>query len=217
MGRGPGWAIGLLQQVTIHGVIGYLQGVVRQCTPERVLLDVQGVGYAVSIPLSTYYEIEKVVDEHPVGLFIHTHVREDAIELFGFWNEPEKLLFEKLIGVSGIGPKLARVILSGMPSEQLFATLAAGDTARLATIPGIGKKTAERMVVDLKDKVRALAAELEQPTLVDETEADLVQALVSLGYKQSQAQRAVATAKGESPEAPFHDLLRLALQKLSRA
>jgi Holliday junction DNA helicase RuvA len=189
---------------------------VRQCTPERVLLDVQGVGYAVSIPLSTYYEIEKVADESRVSLFIHTHVREDAIELFGFWREHEKLLFEKLIGVSGIGPKLARVILSGMPSEQLFATLAAGDTARLATIPGIGKKTAERMVVDLKDKVRALAAELEQPVVADETESDLVQALVNLGYKEPLAQRAVAKAREETPGAPFHELLRLSLQRLAR-
>ena len=136
-------------------MIGYLQGTILQCTPERALLDVQGVGYAVSIPLPTFYELEKIGAERAVGLFIHTHVREDAIELFGFWTEKEKLLFEKLILVSGIGPKLARVILSGMPSEQLLAALAAGDTARLATIPGIGKKTAERMVVDLKDKVQA--------------------------------------------------------------
>lgn len=198
-------------------MIGYLHGIVRQCTPERLLLDVHGVGYAISIPLSTYYEIEKLAGEPEIGLFIHTHVREDAIELFGFWSEPEMLLFEKLIGVSGIGPRLARVILSGMPSDQLFATLAAGDTARLATIPGIGRKTAERMVVDLQDKVQALAAELEKPTAVDETEVDLVEALVGLGYKQPQAQRAVAMVKAETPEAPFHELLRLALQRLSRA
>ena len=118
-------------------MIGYLKGTLLQCTPERALLDVQGVGYAVSIPLPTFYELEKIGSEQPVGLFIHTHVREDAIELFGFWDEKEKLLFEKLISVSGIGPKLARVILSGMPSDQLLAALAGGDTPRLATIPGI--------------------------------------------------------------------------------
>jgi len=198
-------------------MIGYLKGIVLQCNPERVLLDVRGVGYGVSIPLSTFYELEKVGDGESVGLFIHTHVREDAIELFGFWNEKEKLLFEKLIMVSGIGPKLARVILSGMPSEQLLAALATGDTVRLATIPGIGKKTAERMVVDLKDKAQALAAELDQPVLVDETTSDLVQALVSLGYKESLAQRAVASAREETPDAPFHELLRLSLRRLSRA
>jgi Holliday junction DNA helicase RuvA len=197
-------------------VIGFLSGIILQCTPERVLLDVQGVGYALSIPLSTFYEIEKVDRRQPVGLFVHTHVREDAIELFGFWVEQEKLLFEKLIQVSGIGPRLARVILSGMPSEQLFAALAAGDTNRLATIPGIGKKTAERMVVDLKDKVRALAAELEQPTVVDDTDSDMIQALVNLGYRESLARRAVVRAREESPDAPFHELLRLSLQRLAR-
>ena len=197
-------------------MIGYLKGTLLQCTPERALLDVQGVGYAVSIPLSTFYELERVGSERAVGLFIHTHMREGAIELFGFWNEKEKLLFEKLIIVSGIGPKLARVILSGMPSEQLLAALAVGDTARLSTIPGIGKKTAERMVVDLKDKVQAMAAEMHQPVLVDETETDLVQALVNLGYKESVALRAVSQAREQNPEAPFHELLRLSLQRLAR-
>jgi Holliday junction DNA helicase RuvA len=197
-------------------VIGYLKGTLLQCTPERALLDVQGVGYAVSIPLSTFYELEKVGDAHAVGLFIHTHVREDAIELFGFWNEKEKLLFEKLILVSGIGPKLARVILSGMPSEQLLAALVAGDTARLATIPGIGKKTAERMVVDLRDKVQALAEELEAPLPFDDTEADLVQALVNLGYKESVARRAVAKVREQERDAAFPELLRLSLQRLAR-
>jgi len=196
-------------------VIGFLKGTLLQCTPERALLDVQGVGYAVSIPLSTFYELEKVGSELDVGLFIHTHMREGAIELFGFWNEKEKLLFEKLIIVSGIGPKLARVILSGMPSEQLLAALAVGDTARLSTIPGIGKKTAERMVVDLKDKVQAMAAEMDQPVLADETETDLVQALVNLGYKESVALRAVSQAREQNPDAPFHELLRLSLQRLA--
>lgn len=197
-------------------MIGFLQGTLLQCTPERALLDVQGVGYAVLIPLPTFYELEKVASDQVVGLFIHTHVREGAIELFGFWNEKEQLIFEKLILVSGIGPKLARVILSGMPSEQLLTALAAGDTARLATIPGIGKKTAERMVVDLKDKAQALAKEMDQPVLADETETDLVQALVNLGYKESLALRAVSRAREQNPEAPFHELLRLSLQRLAR-
>lgn len=197
-------------------MIGFLKGAILQCTPERLLLDVNGVGYAVSIPLSTFYEVEKLDHQHPVGLFVHTHVREDAIELFGFWAEREKLLFEKLILVTGIGPRLARVILSGMPAEHLLAALASGDTARLATIPGIGKKTAERMVLDLKDKVQSLAADLEHPTAMDETETDLVQALINLGYKESLAQRAVARVREESPEAPFHELLRLSLQRLAR-
>jgi Holliday junction DNA helicase RuvA len=181
-------------------VIGFLKGTLLQCTPERALLDVQGVGYAVLIPLPTFYELEKAESDQAVGL----------------WNEKEKLLFEKLILVSGIGPKLARVILSGMPSELLLTALAAGDTARLATIPGIGKKTAERMVVDLKDKVQALAKEMGAPVLVDETESDLVQALVNLGYKESLALRAVSQVREQNPEAPFHALLRLSLQRLAR-
>ncbi|MEJ2085576.1 MAG: Holliday junction branch migration protein RuvA, partial [Acidobacteriota bacterium] len=141
-------------------MIGFLKGKVLASSPEKLLVDVQGVGYDVHIPLSTFYEIERLSPDSTVGLFVHTHVREDAIELFGFWTEREKLLFEKLIAVSGIGPKLARVILSGMAPEQLLAALAAGDIARLETIPGIGKKTAERMVVELRDRVQDLASEL---------------------------------------------------------
>ena len=198
-------------------MIGYLKGTLLQRSPERVVLDVQGVGYRVSIPLSTFYEVEKIGDGQSLGLHIHTHVREDAIELFGFWTEREQLLFEKLIQVSGIGPKLARVILSGMPAEELLGALAAGDAARLATIPGIGKKTAERMLVDLKDKAQALAIAMDQPARIDDTETDLVQALVNLGYRETLARKAVAAARKESDSDAFHDLLRLSLQRLSRA
>src|SRR4029453_264654 len=140
-------------------MIGYLQGNLIRATPERLLLDVQGVGYEVHVPLSTWYEIEKRREER-IRLFIHTYMREDGIALFGFWTEREKLLFERLIAVSGIGPRLARVILSGMPPEDLLGAIASGDLGRLATIPGVGKKTAERMVLELRDKMRELAAEL---------------------------------------------------------
>jgi Holliday junction DNA helicase RuvA len=180
-----------------------------------VILDVGGVGYDVHIPLSTYYEIEKSGGDAIVGLFIHTHVREDAIELFGFWSQREKLLFEKLIAVSGIGPRLARVILSGMAPDDLLASLAAGDIARLATIPGIGKKTAQRMIVDLKDRVQELAAELPEIVPAAPLEDDLVLALVNLGYREGEAQRAVAQARTEYPDAASHELLRASLQRLS--
>src|SRR4051795_6978860 len=123
-------------------MIGFLTGQLLKTSPERVLLDVQGVGYEVNIPLSTYYEIERRAGER-VGLHIHTHLREDDISLFGFWTEREKLLFEHLIGVNGVGPRLARVVLSGLPAEDLLAAIASGDLGRLATIPVIGKKTAE--------------------------------------------------------------------------
>lgn len=196
-------------------MIGFLHGKLRRSTPERIILDVGGVGYDVHIPLSTYYEIEKLDAALPVGLFIHTHVREDAIELFGFWSEREKLLFEKLIAVSGIGPRLARVILSGMAPDELLASLAAGDTARLVTIPGIGKKTAQRMIVDLKDRVQDLAAELPEVAAKAPLGEDLVLALVNLGYREGEAQRAVAQARGENPDGASHELLRASLQKLS--
>jgi holliday junction DNA helicase RuvA len=196
-------------------MIGYLKGRVLQSTPTTLLLDVAGVGYRVQIPTSTYYEIERSgVDE--LGLFVHTHVREDAIELYGFWTEREKLLFEKLIAVSGIGPKLARVILSGMASDDLLAALSAGDTGRLSTIPGIGKKTAERMVVELRDRVQELAAELPERPATVSADDDLVTALVHLGYRENQARRAVAETRDANPDAAFHELLRLALKRLSR-
>jgi Holliday junction DNA helicase RuvA len=199
-------------------MIGYLQGHLLRTTPERLLLDVQGVGYEVHIPLSTFYEIERRAPGDRVALFIHTQVREDDISLFGFWTEREKLLFERLIGVSGIGPRLARVALSGMAPDDLLAAIAAGDIGRLSTIPGVGKKTAERMVLELRDKMRELAATLpETPAAAVPADQDVVSALVNLGYKSSQAERAVAEARREKPEAAFNDLLRASLNRLSRA
>jgi Holliday junction DNA helicase RuvA len=200
-------------------MIGYLQGTLLRTTPERLLLDVQGVGYEVHIPLSTWYEIEKRPAGERIALFIYTQVREDDISLFGFWTEREKLLFEKLIGVGGIGARLARVILSGMPPEDLMAALASGDLGRLSSIPGVGKKTAERMVLELREKIRLLAADL--PTSLTAAPAapdqDVVSALVNLGYKSSLAERAVAEVRREKPEAEFNDLLRASLNRLSRA
>jgi len=198
-------------------MIGYLQGNLLRTAPERVLMDVQGVGYEVHIPLSTFYEIEKQSGQR-VALFIHTHMREDGIALFGFWTEREKLLFEKLIGVGGIGPRLARVILSGMAPDDLLAALASGDLGRLSTIPGIGKKTAERMVLELKDKMRELAAELpESAAAAVPADHDVVSALINLGYKGAQAERAVADVRRERPDAAFHEILRASLNRLSRA
>ena len=199
-------------------MIGYLQGNLLRTTPERLLLDVQGVGYEVHIPLSTWYEIEKRPAGDRVALYIHTQVREDDISLFGFWTEREKLLFERLIGVSGIGPRLARVILSGMPPDDLMAALALGDLGRLSSIPGVGKKTAERMVLELREKIRLLAADL--PTTAAAAvpaDQDVVSALVNLGYKSTLAERAVAEVRRERPDAAFNDLLRASLNRLSRA
>jgi holliday junction DNA helicase RuvA len=197
-------------------MIGYLEGRLIRATPERLLLDVQGVGYEVQVPLSTWYEIEKRREE-PIRLFIHTYMREDGIALFGFWTEREKSLFERLIAVSGIGPRLARVILSGMAPDDLLSAIAAGDVGRLSTIPGVGKKTAERMVLELKDKMRELAAELPETAAAAPADQDVVSALVNLGYKASQAERAVAEVRREKPDAAFNELLRASLNRLSRA
>jgi holliday junction DNA helicase RuvA len=196
-------------------MIGFLKGRLRQSTPTALILDVGGVGYRVQVPMSTFYEIERS-GATDLELHIHTHVREDAIELYGFWTAREKILFEKLIAVSGIGPKLARVILSGMAPNDLIAALSGGDTARLATIPGIGKKTAERMVVELRDRVQELAVDLpERPAAVNDDD-DLVTALVNLGYRENAARRAVAETRDALPDAAMHELLRQALQRLSK-
>ncbi len=197
-------------------MIGWLSGKVVQAVPDRLILDVGGVGYQVAIPLSTYYEIQKADAGAAIRLFIHTHVREDALALYGFWSEREKELFERLIAVSGIGPRLAQVVLSGMAPDELIAALAAGDVAKLVRIPGVGKKTAERMVVELRDKLQALAAQLPAARASSASDDDLVAALVNLGYKPSLAEGAVGAARKEAPEAAFHELLRLALRRLSR-
>jgi Holliday junction DNA helicase RuvA len=197
-------------------MIGHLRGEVLQASAEEVLLEVSGVGYLVRIPLSTFYEVERRRDDGPVALFIHTHVREDAIELFGFHTERERTLFELLISVGGIGPRLGRVILSGMAPEDLLSCLGTGDVSRLTTIPGIGGKTAQRMVVELKDKVQGLAEDLPvRPSLP--AEKDVYQALANLGYKPAEADRALAAARKQNPEGSFSELLRLSLRYLSRA
>lgn len=199
-------------------MIGSLRGLPAALAPERLLLDVGGVGYAVQIPLSTFFELERAPAGEPVRLFVHTHVREDQITLFGFWTEQELAIFERLIGVSGIGPRLAQVVLSGIPPAELVAALAAGDVRRLTTIPGVGRKTAERMIVELRDRMRELALTLPAPATPPAAglDDDLLAALVHLGYKESAAQRAVAEIRKELPEAPFPDLLRAALKRLAR-
>lgn len=198
-------------------MIGYLRGALRLITPERVLIDTGGVGYAVRIPLSTYYDLERGGIGSEAELLIHTHVRDDAIELFGFRTAEEQALFEKLIGVSGIGPRLAQVILSGMAPLEVIGALAAGDLARLVKIPGVGKKTAERMILELRDAARQLAAgsgePIDAPRRPDD---DLLDALVGLGYRAGEAQKAVAAVRDELSEASFQELLRASLRRLSK-
>lgn len=204
-------------------MIAHLRGRVLEIETDRVVVDVGGVGYEVRIPLSTYYALSPSSPDGPpqseISLRIHTHVREDALELFGFVTNEEKSLFEKLIAISGIGPKLAQVVLSGMAPLEVLQALAGGDVATLTRIPGIGKKTAERMVVELRDKAGAMVEE--RGAVAPQTSSshnDLVLALVNLGYRQHVAERAVAKVASELGEdAGFQDLLKRALQTLSRA
>jgi Holliday junction DNA helicase RuvA len=196
-------------------MIGQLRGRLAEKRPNQVLVDVGGVGYLVQVPLSTYAALGELHTE--VTLLIHTHVREDALALYGFVSAREKHFFEMLLSASGVGPTLALKILSGMSVEELVPAIRGSDLARLTKIPGVGRKTAERMVVELKDKLEAVAVEAEKPAPSSPAgiEADVVSALVNLGYDGRAAEAAVAEAKREAGAANFENLLRGALQSLS--
>ncbi len=192
-------------------MIGSLRGTLHEKTPEYVIVDVGGVGYKVFLPLPAFYEIGERGDE--VQLRVYTHVRDDVLQLYGFKDLPQQRLFEHLISVAGIGPKLALTILSGMEVEVLTAAIADGDIARLSTTPGVGKKTAERMALELKDKVEDLApaASAGGPRGVRH---DVLSALENLGYRPRDAHRALD--KVDEPATGFEDLLRQTLRVLAR-
>jgi Holliday junction DNA helicase RuvA len=197
-------------------MIGQLRGRLVEKKPNQVLVDVGGVGYIVAIPLSTYAAVGELHAE--VTLLIHTHVREDALSLYGFVSAREKHFFEMLLSASGVGPTLALKILSGMRVEELVPAIRTGDVARLTKIPGVGRKTAERMVVELKDKLDTVTVESERPVAVASAAGipeDVLSALVNLGYEQRLAENAVAEAKREIGASNFEKLLRGALQALS--
>jgi len=197
-------------------MIGQLRGRLVGKRPNQVLVDVGGVGYLVQVPLSTYATLGELHTE--VTLLIHTHVREDALALYGFLSSREKHFFEMLLSASGVGPTLALKILSGMNVEELVPAIRSGDLARLTRIPGVGRKTAERIVVELKDKLDAVvveAAEKPAPSSPAGVEADVISALVNLGYDARTAESAVAEARREAGAANFEKLLRSALQTLS--
>jgi Holliday junction DNA helicase RuvA len=186
-------------------MIAHLRGRLLSKQPDRAIVEAAGVGYDVAISIPTFSDLPKAGAE--VALHIHTHVREDAISLFGFLRPEEKKLFEKLISVSGIGPTLAVKILSGMSTEFLVAAIRGNDLASLTKIPGVGKKTAERMVLELRDKLDQFGV---APSVVTATpvEEDVMSALVNLGYQRPAAERAVAAAAGaESFEALFREAL----------
>jgi Holliday junction DNA helicase RuvA len=185
-----------------------------------VVVDVNGVGYQIFIPLSTYYQLPDVPAE--VFLHTHTHVREDALQLFGFHTRDEQTLFELLQGVTGIGPRLATNILSGISVEELVPALSEGNVTRLRAVPGVGKKLAERLVVELREKVGA--ARLAQPPaapagpapVVDRALDDVVSALVNLGCNRKEAIKAAENARQElGPAADFEKLIKTSLRALS--
>jgi Holliday junction DNA helicase RuvA len=196
-------------------MIGQLRGRLTGKRPNQVLVDVGGVGYLVQVPLLTYAALGELHTE--VTLLIHTHVREDALALYGFLSSREKHFFEMLLSASGVGPSLALKILSGMSVEELVPAIRSGDLARLTRIPGVGRKTAERIVVELRDKLEAVAVETERPAASSPAgvEADVVSALVNLGYDARTAESAVGEAKREAGAANFEKLLRAALQSLA--
>jgi Holliday junction DNA helicase RuvA len=196
-------------------MIGQLCGRLAEKRPSQVLVDVGGVGYLVQVPLSTYAALGELHTE--VTLLIHTHVREDALALYGFVSSREKHFFEMLLSASGVGPTLALKILSGMSVEELVPAIRGSDLVRLTKIPGVGRKTAERMVVELKDRLEVVAIEAEKPASSSPAgvEADVISALVNLGYDARAAEGAVREAQRTVGSANFEKLLRAALQSLT--
>jgi holliday junction DNA helicase RuvA len=202
-------------------VIAHLRGRIFEKHPNRLVLDVNGVGYDVFVPLSTFYGLGEPGAE--TALRVHTHVREDALVLYGFATLLEQELFERLIGVSGIGPKVALAVLSGIEPLDLIRAIERGDLARLTAIPGVGKKTSERIVLELKDRlprapVAAVAAGVAPPESSTQRD-DVLSALVNLGYHRPLAEKAVEAAintLGPASDAGFERMLKQALRELSK-
>ncbi len=207
-------------------MIAHLSGTLLSKQATSVILDVGGVGYEVTIPISTFYELDEPGSK--VQLRIYTHVREDALLLYGFKTARERELFMRLISVSGIGPKLGITLLSGMSADEMIASIRTNNLARLTLIPGVGRKTAERLVMELRDKIAALSSpELEEelgakpsvsvtPT-EDAVRADALSALVNLGYQKSTAEKAINAAIVEGDDISVESILRRSLRRLAKA
>ena len=197
-------------------MIALLRGQVFEKHPNRLIVDVAGVGYDVQVPLSTFYTAGDPGSE--IALRIHTHVREDQLSLYGFASALELSMFERLIAVSGIGPKLALSVLSGIETKDLVGAIQRNDLARLTGIPGVGKKTAERMCVELRDRLpKAMVASDATPSPGDALRDDLVSALTNLGYHRQAVDKSLDKLVDNVGEQRFEDVLRSALKDLSRA
>ena len=200
-------------------MIAHIQGFLHFKSPEYLVVDVDGIGYQVHVPLSTFYDLPQVGST--VSLHIHTHVREDALQLYGFQSPEEKILFVRLISISGIGPRLAVNILSGISPAELVESISQNNLARLISIPGVGRKTAERIMVELRDKVSSLLPghDVTVPVKAAANEAmieDALSALLNLGYKKGVAQRAIENARHRlEGEITIESLLKEALRALA--
>jgi Holliday junction DNA helicase RuvA len=199
-------------------MIARLAGTLAEKTPGRIVVDVKGVGYDVQVPLSTFYVIGEPGAD--VTIRVHTHVREDAIALFGFATGLEQELFERLISISGIGPKLALAVLSGMEPPDLVRAIKFQDVARLTSIPGVGKKTAERIGLELKDRMPQslqAAADAAKPAAPeDQLRGDLLSALLNLGYQRAAADKAIDRVLKDTAEPRFDEALRAVLRALMK-
>ncbi len=195
-------------------MIAHVRGTLLEKHPNQAIVETGGVGYDLTIPVSTYTGLPDVGSE--VRLRVHTHVREDALALFGFLTQDEKVMFEKLIGVTGIGPKLAVTILSGLAAPDLINALRNGSIEQLVRIPGVGKKTAERMVLELRDKMVAVAAASATPSApaLNTIEEDVLSALLNLGSARPNAEAAVRKAKAAGAPPQFEPLFRRSLEFL---
>ncbi len=203
-------------------MIAFLRGTVIEKQPQRLVLDVNGVGYEVLVPLSTYFDAADAGSPAPVSLHVHTHVREDALQLFGFASKFELDLFTRLIGISGIGPKLALAVLSGIEPAELVTAVRTQNIARLTSIPGVGKKTAERIGLELKDRLPVTlgapgdAAGPAPLSAHDQVRADLLAALATLGYPRPAAERAADTVLRAAGDHTLESALRASLRELTR-
>jgi Holliday junction DNA helicase RuvA len=196
-------------------MIAHLRGKLLAKHPNQAIVETSGVGYDVTISVPTFSDLPALGAE--VALYIHTHVREDLIALYGFMRPSEKLLFEKLITVSGIGPKLAITILSGMAADEMVGAIRGNDIARLTRIPGIGKKTAERMVLELRDKLPEPGTpSTPAVSTMSGMEEDVLSALMNLGYQRTAAEKALAAVVRHNKDGPFDAMFREALSALSK-
>jgi Holliday junction DNA helicase RuvA len=206
-------------------MIAHLSGTLLAKQATSVIIDVGGVGYEVTIPLSTFYDLEDLGS--PVQLRIYTYVREDALQLYGFKTLRERELFLKLISVSGIGPKLGITMLSGMNADEMIASIRANNLARLTSIPGVGKKTAERLVMELRDKITSLSSPATDGQVLTETgqvaeqtadaiREDALSALLNFGYQRAAAEKAVTSAVQEGGDTTVEGILRRSLRHLAK-